>query len=202
MRSFFLFLGLAALLAEPCLAQGKIEANDIVNHPFSFDFAPQGRLDLRVRSGDVRVVGTDQGKISVELSGSKVDDSHTRNLRVVFKRKDGQAQMRISGGPNNGLTITIRIPEKTDLRARIPFGEVVVENVSGSKDVSLHAGDLTVEVGDRAAYSRVDASVFTGDVDAAAFDESHGGLLRSFHHDGPGKYRLHAHVGAGQVTLR
>ncbi len=202
MRSFLLFPCLVALLAEPCLAEKKIEATDIVNHPFSVDFAPHGRLALRVRSGDVRVVGTDDDAISVDLSGSKIHDARTRDVKVVFERKDGGARMRISGGPKNGLTITVRIPATTDLRARIPFGEVVVENISGDKDVSLHAGELVVDVGDPAAYSRVDASVLTGEVDAAAFDESRGGLFRSFHHDGPGRYRLYAHVGAGQLTLR
>jgi hypothetical protein len=202
MRSFFVFLGLAALLSPPCFAQTKVQATDIVNHPFSVDFAPRGRLDLRVRSGDVRVVGTDQATISVDLSGSMVHDARTRDLKIVLERKDGDAKMRISGGPKDGLTITVRIPAKTDLRARIPFGEVAVVSVTGNKDVWLHAGDLTVEVGDRAAYSRVDAFVFTGEVDAAAFDESHGGLFRSFHHTGQGTYRLHAHVGAGQITLR
>jgi hypothetical protein len=202
MRNFSLFLGLTALLSQPCFPQTKIQATDIVNHPFSVDFAPQGRLDLQVRSGDVRVVGTNQATISVDLSGSSVDDARTRDLKIGFESKDGDAKMRISGGPKEGLTITVRIPAKTDLRARIPFGEVVVENVSGNKDVWLHAGDLTVEVGDRAAYSRVDAFVFTGEVDAVAFDESHGGLFRSFHHDGQGTHRLHAHVGAGQITLQ
>jgi hypothetical protein len=202
MRSFFLSLGLAALLAQPCFAQRKIQATDIVNHPFSVDFAPEGRLDLRVRSGEVRVVGTDQGTISVELSGRSVHDARTRELKIVFEKKDAKVEMRISGGPKEGLTITVRIPAKTDLRARIPFGDVVVENVSGNKDVSLHAGDLTVEVGDREAYARVDATVITGEVDAAAFDETHGGLFRSFHHQGQGRYRLQAHVGAGQLTLR
>jgi hypothetical protein len=202
MRSLSLFLGLTVLLSQPCSPQTKIQATDVVNHPFSVDFAPQGRLDLRVRSGDVRVVGTDQGTVSVDLSGSRVDDPRTRDLKIVFEGKDGNAKMRISGGPKDGLAITVRIPAKTDLHARIPFGEVVVKNVSGNKDISLHAGDLTVEVGDRAAYSRVDAFVFTGEVDAAAFDESHGGLFRSFHHTGQGTYRLHAHVGAGQITLR
>jgi hypothetical protein len=202
MRNFSLSLSLAVLLAQPCLAQRKIEATDIVNHPFSVDFAPQGRLNLRVRSGDVRVVGTDQGTISVDLSGSKVHDARTRDLKIVFERKDDGAEMRISGGPKDGLTITVSIPAKTDLRARVPFGEVVVENVSGNKDVSLHAGDLTVEVGEREAYARVDATVVTGEVDASAFGETHGGLFRSFHHAGHGTYRLHVHVGAGQITLR
>jgi hypothetical protein len=200
MRRLSLLLGLAALLASPCLAQSRIEATDILNHPFSVDFAPQSRLNLRVRSGEVRVVGVEQNRISVELAGRNAHDA--RNLKVRFERKDGGAEMRISGGPRDGIRITVRVPAKTDLRARVPFGEVVVENISGNQDVSLHAGDLTVAVGDREAYSRVDASVFTGEVDASAFGESRGGLFRSFRHDGAGLYRLHAHVGAGQLTLR
>jgi hypothetical protein len=199
MRRLFLLLGIAAL-AAPCLAQTKIEATDIGTHPFSVDFAAGSRLNLRIRSGDVHVVGVGEDRISVEISGSKAHEA--RKMKVRFHRKSDGGELRVSGGPQNGITITVRIPEKTDLRVRVPFGEVLVENVSGHKDVELHAGDLTVEVGDREAYSLVDASVYTGEVDADVFGEEKGGLFRSFRHEGSGAYRLHAHVGAGQLTLR
>jgi hypothetical protein len=42
----------------------------------------------------------------------------------------------------------------------------------------------------------------TGEVDASAFGENKGGLFRKFRRDGQGSYRLSAHVGAGQVTLK
>ncbi|MCI0408507.1 MAG: hypothetical protein L0191_08090, partial [Acidobacteria bacterium] len=45
------------------------------------------------------------------------------------------------------------------------------------------------------------ASVVTGEVDGAPFDVSKGGFFRSFERKGAGKYRLHAHVGAGEVSL-
>ena len=199
LRSSF-FLACAALLAPVCIAQTKLEATDLVNHPFSVDFASGGKLRLRVRSGEVHVIGADQNKISVEVSGKKASDAGKVKVRV--ERKDSTASMRISGGPRNDLTITIRIPSNTDLYARIPFGEVHVENITGNQDVELHAGELTVAVGDSADYSHVDASVFSGELDAAPFGESHGGLIRSFRRDGSGRYRLHAHVGAGQLTLQ
>jgi hypothetical protein len=195
-----LFLAWAAVVTPVCIAQTKLEATDIANHPFSVDFASGGKLWLRVRSAEVHIIGVDQNKISVEISGRRAYDA--KNLKVRLARKDSTADMRISGGPRNGLTITIRIPSNTDLYARIPFGEVHVEKIAGSQDVELHAGDLTVAVGDSADYSHVDASVITGEVDAAAFGESHGGLFRSFRREGSGRYRLHAHVGAGQVTLQ
>lgn len=200
MRRLFLILGLAVLLASPCLGQARIEAMDLANRPFSVDFAPESRLDLRVRSGEVHVIGVEEDRISVEISGRNAHRAH--RLRVRFDKKNGGAKMRICGGPREGIAITVRIPSKTDLRARVPFGEVVIENIVGNQDVRLHAGELTVELDDREAYSRVDASVVTGEVNASAFGESHGGLFRSFHHTGQGPYRLRAHVGAGELRLR
>jgi hypothetical protein len=94
------------------------------------------------------------------------------------------------------------MPRITDLYARIPYGEVHVEGVEGNKDISIHAGDLTVSVGKSSDYGHVDASVMSGELDGEPFGESHGGLFRSFHKAGSGKYRLHAHVGAGQLTLQ
>ena len=195
-----LLLACAALLAPVCVAQTKIEATDIARHPFSADFRSGSRLKLRVRSGEVHIIGGNQDKISVELSGPKANDA--KRLKVCLVRKDGGSDLRVCGGPRNGLTITIRIPTKTDLYARVPFGEVRVENIAGNQDVELHAGELTVALGDSAVYSHVDASVFSGEVDAAAFGESRGGLFRSFRREGSGRYRLHAHVGAGQLTLQ
>jgi hypothetical protein len=193
-------LACAALLAPAGKAQTRLEATDIANHPFSADFAAGGKLSLRVRSAEVRILGTAENKVSVELSGRSARDA--RRLKVRFKRSGTFADMRICGGPRNDLTITIRIPSDTDLYARIPFGDVQVRNVTNNQDVELHAGDLTVDVGEAKDYSRVDASVFSGEVDAVPFHESHGGLFRSFRTKGTGRYRLHAHVGAGQLTLR
>jgi hypothetical protein len=178
---------------------GTAPAGDIANHPFSAEFPAGGRLRLHARSGEVRVIGVDQNGISVELSGRKALEA--RDLRVGLKEKDGAADLRISGGPRKEIIITIRIPHNTDLYARVPFGEVHVENVAGNKDIEMHAGDLTVAVGSPSDYSHVDASVYSGEVDGAPFGETHGGLFRSFHKEGSGRYRLHAHVGAGQLTL-
>ena len=192
-----LFAICAALVASIGLAA---EAGDVVRNPFAADFASGGRLRLHIRSGEVHVVGTNENRISVEISGRRA--SEARDLKVRLTEKAGATELRISGGPRNDFIMTIRIPRKTDLYARIPFGEVHVENVEGNKDIELHAGDLTVFVGSSAEYSHVDASVWSGEVDGKPFGEYHGGLFRSFHREGGGRYRLHAHVGAGQLTLK
>lgn len=200
LRSAAAFLIGTVMVATPGIAQPKLEATDIANHPFSADFAAGGKLRLRVRSAEVHIIGTAENKISVELSGRGARDS--RKLKVRLDRRANTAAMRIRGGSGNGLRITIRIPSDTDLHARIPFGGVNVENVTGNQDIELHAGALNVDVGDPDDYARVDASVFTGELDAAPFGESRAGFFRSFQTTGSGRYRLHAHVGAGELNLR
>lgn len=69
------------------------------------------------------------------------------------------------------------------------------------KNIEVGAGDLTVQVGDTGDYSEVEASVYSGDLNASPFGVSKGGLFRSFHQKGPAEYHLHAHVGAGQIRL-
>jgi len=199
MRRLILFL-CSVLVAAAGSAATKAEVRDIVGHPFSADFASGAELRLHIRSGEVHVVGTDQNRITVELSGRKVEEAH--DVRVRLAEKKGVTDLRVTGGPKNELTITIRVPKATHLYARIPFGEVHVEGVEGDKDISIHAGDLTVSVGRPADYARVEASVMSGELDGEPFGEERGGLFRSFHKNGPGKYRLYAHVGAGQLTLR
>ena len=41
-----------------------------------------------------------------------------------------------------------------------------------------------------------------GSLDLTAFDVNKGGLFRSFHENGSGKYRLHAHVTTGEIEVR
>jgi hypothetical protein len=156
-------------------------------------------LRLYVRSGDIRLLGSDGGKISVDVSGKNAE--RIKDLKHRLTVLDGSAEFRISGGPRNDFEITIRLPKNCDLFVRVPAGDVTVEGISGNKDIELHAGDLSIHVGNPEDYSHVDASVNAGDVEAAPFGESHGGLFRSFKKSGSGKYTLHAHVGAGDLTL-
>jgi hypothetical protein len=195
-----LLIALVVLSPASNLAQSKIEVTDLQNHPFSADFPSGGHLRMHLRSGDFRIVGTDDNKITVQLSGKKADNAG--DLTVRFKPASTGAELRIFGGPRNDLQVTIHVPKYTGLFVRMSAGELNLEGISGDKDVELHAGDLTISGNDAADYSQVDASVTAGDIEAEPFGESHGGLFRSFHKNGPGKHQLHAHVGAGDLTLR
>jgi hypothetical protein len=83
----------------------------------------------------------------------------------------------------------------------MPLGMATIKSVHGNKDVEIHAGQLTMQVGDPKDYGRIEASVMMGELNFNALGISKGGLFRSFKKDGPGKYKLYAHVASGQIDL-
>ena len=198
---FFLLLSLAVFSTPLLVAQSKkVEATDLPEHPFQVDYPSGSQMSLRLRSGDVRVVGKEHNQISVRVVAR--DTERAREVKVYFERFENSAELRVWGGPKNDLQIIVEVPKNTGLFVRMPAGQLEISEVTGDKDVQLHAGELILHVGDPADYSHVDASVFTGGLEAPPFHEDHGGLFRSFQKSGNGKYRLHAHVGAGDLTLR
>jgi hypothetical protein len=191
----------AIFSTRPATAQSKkIEATNLPDHPFQVDYPSASQLNLHLRSGDVRLVGSTESKISVRVNAKNLEKA--REVKVTFDRSDQSAKLRVSGGPRNDIQIIVEVPRDTGLFVRMPAGQLEIRDVNGDKDVQLHAGELIVHVGNPADYSHVDASVTTGGLEAPPFHEDHGGLFRSFHKSGNGKYRLHAHVGAGDLTLR
>lgn len=202
MRTPFVLAAAVALCVVTGAADTKIklEARGLQDRPFTTDFPAGGHLRMYLRSGDFHIVGNDDNKITVRISGRNTYKAE--DVRVRLEGSDKSAELTVSGGPKNDLEVTVEIPRKTGLFVRMPAGDLDSRNVVGDKDAEIHAGDLTIEVGDPSEYSHVEASVYTGDLQASPFGESHSGLFRSFHKQGNGRYYLHAHVGAGDLTLR
>jgi len=167
---------------------------------FETEFAPGGRLQLEVRSGDVRISGRDSNKISVHYEGRNGND--IGEVEVRCKKLGSDAELRISGGPRTEFQIRIEVPRETELRVRMPFGALEIERVRGSKDVEIHADQLTMQIGDPKDYAQIEASVTTGALESDVLGISKGGLFRSYKKDGPGRYKLSAHVGSGEIDLR
>jgi len=181
-------------------AKDKTEISERGIPHFEAQIPSGSRIALHVRSGDIRIIGSEDGKVTVDVSGKNKDKIEDLRYRLISE--DGKSELRVSGGPRNDLTIEVHVPRNSELYARVPAGDVTIENIVGNKDVELHAGDLTIAVGNPDDYSRVEASVTAGDISASPFHEDHGGLFRSFKKTGSGKYTLYAHVGAGDLTLR
>ena len=194
-------VSLLVLSAPLAFGQTKrVEVTNLPDHPFQVDYPSGSQLSLHLRSGDFRVVGKDGDKISVRVDAKDLEKA--REVRVTFDRSGHSGEVHVSGGPRNDVQITVEVPKDTGLYVRMPAGQLEITDVKGDKDVQLHAGELIVHVGSPEDYFHVDASVTTGGLEAPPFHEDHGGFFRSFHKDGSGKYKLHAHVGAGDLTLR
>jgi hypothetical protein len=200
MKRFVLSLTLL-VLAFPVLANTKSETILTGKPHMEFNCPANLPLHLNVRSGEILIVGTDDQKITVDLAGRNADKIQDVKGRLFVDKH--VAELSLTGGPRSELEIIIHVPRNSDLTARIFAGEVNVQDVIGNKDVELHAGQLTIEVIKPEEYGHVDMSVSAGEVDAEVFGgDSKGGLFRSISRDAGGKYRLHAHVGTGQLSVR
>ncbi len=200
MKLLVLAFCLSSFLALNAVAQEPVKTVEVGQDHFEADFPSGGQIRMHVRSGVVKVVGSDADKIQVRYSGKNAGQH--KDVRVSLKTVGDIGELHIGGGPRNQFEIEVAVPKNCSLRLRVAAGEVQVAGITGDKDVELSFGDLTVAVGKADEYAHVDASVYSGELDAEPFAVSKGGLFRSFQKQGPGKYRLHVHVGAGDLTLK
>jgi hypothetical protein len=185
-------IALATLVLAPVGAQSK--DGDVVERAFSRG----GTVRLDLGAGEYRISGTPDDKLRVRWSTRKPDDE--RRVRVSADVTGRSATVR-TAGPRNGFRVEIEMPERSDVRLDLSAGEVRMRGIEGSKDISMWAGEVSIEVGDPARYRRVDATVRFGEIAAQPFNVSKGGIFRSLHWTGSGEYVLRARLFAGELQL-
>jgi hypothetical protein len=193
MRRFLPLLVLAAA-AFACAQDVRIE--EVGKSPVEAKFPAGGQIRMDLCPGGIELVGTDDPVVRVSYHPERDD------VRVRINASGDRGDLKLTGCPHNNFKARIEIPKSTGLYVRMMAGQLDVQDITGDKDVELHFGQLNLDIGKPEQYGHVDASVNSGQLEAGAFNVSKGGLFRSFDQSGPGKYRLHAHVGAGQVELR
>jgi hypothetical protein len=192
-----LFLLLA--LSPALLTSQDARIEEVGKSPVEVKFVPDGQIRMYLCSSGIEVIGKDEGMLRVSYAARQGNDD---DVRVRIRLSGDRADVSVTRCPHNNFQATIEVPKSSNLHIRMLAGELRVRDVTGDKDVKLHFGDLTMDVGDPSQYSRVEASVSTGELRAAGFDVYKGGLFRSFERSGQGKYRVYAHVGAGELDLR
>src|SRR5579864_1545747 len=165
--------------------------------PAEKDFVSGGRVEMTLESGDYNIRASSDNRIHVRWN-----EASAKGVRVRLTTNGKSADLRVENTPHNNFHATIEVPALTDVRIRLTAGDLSVSGIKGDKDIEANAGDLNISVGNSSDWGDVDASVTAGDVNAPAFHESRGGLFRSLKWKGPGKYRLHVHVMAGDVNLK
>jgi hypothetical protein len=196
MRS--LVLGCVLLCSVVSTAQSNRPPTQLNENHFELDFRRHGEVRMHIQPSALQISGSDEDKIKVHYWSNREDSSE---VKVRLESSGNTANVYVGKGPQSDFHVEIQVPRKSDLYLRIMAGKVDIDNVAGDKNIELSAGDLTVQIGDARDYCEVEASVYTGDLNASPFGVSKGGLFRSFHKKGPGEYRLYAHVGAGQIRL-
>jgi len=158
---------------------------------------PNWPLEIELSSGDYQIVASSSDSIAVIY-----DERSSEEPKVEIKIGSGHGvnELKIAG-PRKKFHAVIEVPKKTDLRVRMNSGGLRVGDVEGNKDIEVHAGNLELSALRPQDYARADFSVRVGDVYAPLFKTAKNGLWRSFKTVGPGKYRLHAHVDVGDLTL-
>jgi hypothetical protein len=168
---------------------------------FKVPFRPGSELHLDLRAGTIEILGSSESTVQVECELK--DPGQAKNVSITFDDKGTFGRLRIQGGPNGDVRLRIRVPKESNLVVRGTAGDLDMTGVRGNKDVSLRAGDLTIDVGNPEDYAVAEASVTAGDVNASAFGINKGGLFRKFRRENPnGKYNLRASLWAGDIKLR
>lgn len=168
---------------------------EVGKSPVQAKFAAGGRVRMDLCSAGIQLVGRDDNAVRVSY-----EPDH--DVKVRIRVLGDEADLRVTGCPSNNFKITIEIPKTSGLDVRMFAGDLEISGIAGDKDVRMHFGELRMEIGNPADCALVSASVTSGSLTASAFNVAKGGLFRSFEQSGPGKYRVHAHIGAGDLQLR
>jgi len=163
-------------------------------------FISGGTVRLHLEAGGYTISPSDSDNIVVTWHTHY--EEQLKQVKVEIKPGSSTADVYVNDTPHNNFQATIEVPRHSNLWARLSAGELDVEAVEGDKNLELLAGEIQVEIPHPEQYGHRDASVTIGGLESSAFEVDKGGFFRSFHQEGPGKYRLHAHVMTGDIDLR
>ena len=164
--------------------------------PVEKDFVSGGKIEMTLESGDYKIRASSDNRIHVRWN-----EASSKGVRVRITTNGKSADVRVENTPHDNFHAIIEVPALADVRVRLTAGNLEMAGIKGDKDIEANAGNVNISVGSSSDWGDVDASVTAGDLHAPAFKAATGGLFRSFKWKGPGKYRLHVHLMAGDVNL-
>ncbi len=160
------------------------------------DLAPGQALKLELSSGDYRITPGESGRVVVI---SQTGNRQKSKARFGVDTSPKEASVKVEA-PNDYAAL-IQVPGTSNLKIHLNGGKLQVNGVKGDKDIESNAGVVTIDMGKPENYAQVEASVDNGHIEATPYQVVQEGLSRSFQRHGPGSYRLHAHVGTGEIRL-
>ena len=161
------------------------------------EFVSGGTVRLNLEAGDYTVLASKDDRIRVTVD----DAPRGADVQVDVDVQGSQATVSTDTPWNEGPKIRIELPRRTNIVLDLSAGELAINGIEGSKDVSARAGEVSIGVGPREQYRYVTASVRIGELKAHAFNVSKDGFFRSFEWTGDGQYDLRAHLTVGELNL-
>jgi hypothetical protein len=184
------------VLAPLCLANDKYSETKTQ----SWNIADGAKLDVQLRFGDLRVVSTDDARLSISYTTHSNHADFSRKVQARFLVTPNDAALKLTAPRSGSVDVELRVPARANLHVRISAGDVSIDPVEGSLDVETHAGDIRIKLPEHVDLGLVDASTHAGDVNAP-FGKPHGWIGSKLDYDGGGKYRIHAHTFAGDIDF-
>lgn len=182
---------LAVLLSACSNSEGPHETK-VTEQPF----VSGGTIDMQLSGGGYTLRPASGNVIRVTLSGNV--GPATAGITI-----DGaNAKLVVKDSPRNNFTAAIEVPKASNLVVNLSGGDLQMDTITGNKDIQTGGGNVQISVGNPNDYASVDASLKAGDLNAGPFGQTRSGLLQNFTWSGPGKYKLHASLGAGNLELK
>jgi hypothetical protein len=149
----------------------------------SWNIADGAKLDVQLRYGDLRVVSTDDARLSISYTTHSNHADFSRKVEARFLVTPNDAALKLTAPRSGSVDVELRVPARTNLHVRVSAGDVSIDPVEGSLDVETHAGDIRIKLPEHVDLGLVDASTHAGDVNAP-FGRPHGWIGSKLDYDG------------------
>jgi len=159
-------------------------------------FASAGSIEMQLDRGDYIVRAGPDEHIRVSFAGN------TGNATADLSASGTHANLAIKDTPHNNFRATIEVPATADLTLHLTGGNLEIGAITGNKEIDSKAGNVTIQIPNTNDYGAVDAAVKVGNLSGGPFGDSGSGLSPHLTWSGPGKYKLHANLGAGNLELK
>jgi hypothetical protein len=174
---------------------------------------------LEAGVGDVEVTADESGRITAQVEVEAKNGSHwwgssrsrgsLDQVELTAEVKGDRLHLRVDRPGEHhdrqfGENWTIHIPAGVGVEIQLGVGELRIFDVGASVDVEVGVGDIRIE-GSYDAFGAVNAECGVGDATVhtpEGREDGHGFIAHELSTRGPGKAKLDAEAGVGDVEIR
>ena len=196
MKSKAILVLLAAMVLVSCSSRPEKLPDTPPVMKVDKPFAAAGSIEMQLDGGDYSIHASPDGRIRVSFAGN------IGNAAAELASSGAHANLAIRDTPHSNFRATIEVPATADLTIHLSGGNLEIAAITGNKDIDSQAGNVGISIPNSNDYGTVDAAVKVGNLDAGPFGHSDSGLSPHLKWSGPGKYKLRASLGAGNLELK